>query len=214
MSIKAILFDLDGTLRDSRDLIWETTQHTLKTHGVEADREEYRHVIYHLNDIHALYPESGSLDSYHDVFRAYIRDKETTVFLYDGVEELLKPLQKQGLKLAVVSAARSAPDFIARQGLADYFATIVSGGDSKEHKPHPEPVFVATQRLGIRADEAIMVGDTTADIEAGKAAGVAATIGITHGFADRTMLEDVGADYIVDTLEELEQVILELTQVR
>lgn len=212
MAIKAVFFDLDGTLRDSRDLIWATTEHTLKQHGVDVGREDYRHVIYHLDDIHALYPESGSLESYHNTFRAYLEDNFKPALLYDGVESLLKTLHDQGMKLAIVSAARSAVEYMESVNLAQYFDTIVKGPDTKEHKPHPEPVFVATQRLGIRADEAIMIGDTTADIQSGKAAGVAQAIGVTHGFADRAMLDDAGADYVADSLKQLEDYLLDIIQ--
>lgn len=210
--VTALLFDMDGTLADSRDVIWEATEHTLAAHGVTAPRDAYKHVIHHLDDVHSLYPDSGEIASYHATFRAFIETAEKSVVLYEGAVALLESLKKQGYKLALVTATSRAVDRATEYGIAQYFDAIVGGGDCREHKPHPEPLFVATQRMGVRAEQAIMIGDTVADVQAGKAAGVAYTIGLTHGMHDQKMLEEAGVDYTVPSLSALQGLLLGLRQ--
>jgi pyrophosphatase PpaX len=82
------------------------------------------------------------------------------------------------------------------------FDAVVAAEDSERHKPEPDPVLVALERLGAGPEGACYVGDSPFDVESGRAAGVL-TIGVTWGFFARAPLEESGADVIVDTPAEL-----------
>lgn len=204
-AIKAILFDLDGTLYNSGDAILSAVERTLTSYNRTFDREVIARQAHSLRAVHELaglssVPYEEFRDKYHD---AYESDQLSAILWYEHVQDVLDTLRDEGLLLAIVSSSKFARQIIDEHELSDYFDVVVSGGDVSEHKPHPEPIFLATQRLGIRADEAIMVGDMIVDVQAGKAAGVARTIAVTHGMGDRADLVATNPDHIIDSLAEL-----------
>jgi phosphoglycolate phosphatase-like HAD superfamily hydrolase len=77
----------------------------------------------------------------------------------------------------------------------------------KRGKPHPEGLDRLLERLSVKPDQTIMVGDAAPDIQAGRAAGVAATIGVTHGFGTHEELQAAGADYLIDSLTALSEIV-------
>jgi HAD superfamily hydrolase (TIGR01549 family) len=126
------------------------------------------------------------------------------VAAYEGLHELLAHIRMRGMKLGIcTNRGRGAEDLLKQLGIFKDFDTIVTADDVKKHKPDPEGVLQALENINCAASNAVMVGDTTADIGAGKAAGVAFTIGVTHGFSDESVLREVGADYIVHHLTEV-----------
>ena len=80
---------------------------------------------------------------------------------------------------------------------------MLDASDVVNHKPHPEGVLKVLELLDVSPAHAVMVGDTIVDIKAGKNAGCAMTIGVTHGFGTRTQLQEAGATHVVDALEEM-----------
>lgn len=92
-------------------------------------------------------------------------------------------------------------------GVLRNFNVVIDGGYVKNHKPHPEGVLKVLELLNVTPGDSVIIGDTTADILAGKAAGCALTIGITHGLGTRESLERAGADHVVDSLHELIPII-------
>jgi pyrophosphatase PpaX len=105
---------------------------------------------------------------------------DTLVRIYPGVVELLEGLS--GYKLGVVTSKTTtlAARGLEHTGIARYFETVVGMDSSKRHKPDPEPVLLALDRLGVGADSAWFVGDSVHDMESGNAAGVA-TVGALWG---------------------------------
>ena len=101
---------------------------------------------------------------------------------YEGVPEMLATLAGHGHPMAIVTSKTTtlAARGLARMGIDRHFETIVGLDSSERHKPHPEPVLIALDRLGYRADEAWFVGDSVHDMESGNAAGVS-TIGALWG---------------------------------
>jgi|SRR3989338_8354110 len=93
--------------------------------------------------------------------------------------------------------------FDADGTLLDYFDAIVDSSDVEKHKPHPEGVLKVLTPLNVKPEDSVMVGDTTADIAAGKAAGCAQTIAITHGLGTRESLEKSEVDHIVTSLPDI-----------
>ena len=114
-----------------------------------------------------------------------------------GVEEMLKAIQGR-YPMAVVSARdeNSTMRFLTQFDLCNYFDAIVTGLSAPHTKPYPDPIFLAAGKLGVRPEECLMIGDTTVDMRAGKAAG-AQTVGVLCGFGEEPELRQLGADLIL-----------------
>ncbi len=204
--LKAVLFDLDGTLIHSVDHIVDCWQHTARTClGREMTREEIlptlgRTLYDAFEDI-----APGRSEEMYQVYRAHqVVTHDTAVTLVDGTRETLAALKEAGLLLGVVTAKRldTAMRGIDLFGLASYFDTIVTLEDSTKHKPSPEPLLVAAQKLGIRPEEAVYVGDARVDIEAGHGAGMG-TAWVTWGAGTLLNLQDVKPDFVFDRMDQV-----------
>ena len=113
---------------------------------------------------------------------------------------MLQQLADAGLKLAVFSSRKlTLVSSLQLAGIADFFEVIVQGDEVSKHKPHPEGLFKALAGLDVEPQYAAMLGDAAVDILAGKAAGVAMTIGITHGFGTPSELKATKPDFIVSS---------------
>lgn len=203
--IKAILFDFDGVLRDSRSAIWQAFEHTLNVHGVKPapSRNDLQPYIHHHKHVHREFANHVSLDDFLIAYDAKLVELWDTMKAYDGASEAVKQLHGKGYKIALVTSARRSKGLLADMGILEYFETIVGGNDTEEHKPHPEPVLLALARLGMDPDEAIMIGDMDADVLAAQAAGVRHTIAILDGLGTKDTLEAAGAEYIIDSVKDV-----------
>jgi pyrophosphatase PpaX len=139
------------------------------------------------------------------VYRAHQRKThDSMVTLVAGTRETLSALKDAGLLLGVVTAKRlqTAMEGLNLFDLAPYFDTVVTLEDTDRHKPSPDPLLVAAQRLNIRPEEAIYVGDARVDIEAGHAAGMR-TAWVTWGAGTLGNLDGVGPEYTFGTMSEI-----------
>lgn len=212
--IRAILFDLDGTIRDSAGAILPAIDHAFKANNIAPPGpDQLRPHAHSIRSVHAHLAAEVAFEDFITAYDGKLQELYGAIVLYEGAADLLKSLKDQGYRLAIVSSDRRAQAFLDMSGvISTYFEVVVGGNDTKEHKPSPEPVLLALEKLKLPADQAIMFGDLAADILAGKAAGVLATIGITHGFGGREMLEEAKTDYIIDSLNELPAVIKKIEQ--
>ncbi|MEO5953681.1 MAG: HAD-IIIA family hydrolase [Chloroflexia bacterium] len=204
--LKAVLFDLDGTLIHSVDHIVDCWQHTGRTClGREMTREEILPTLG--RTLYDAFEEiaPGRSEELYQVYRAHqIVTHDTAVTLVDGAKETLTALKEAGLLLGVVTAKKlvTAMRGLDLFDLAPFFNTIVTLEDSSKHKPSPEPLLVAAQRLDIAPEQAIYVGDARVDIEAGNAAGMR-TAWVTWGAGTLLNLQDVKPDFIFDSMSEV-----------
>lgn len=120
--------------------------------------------------------------------------------LHDHVEELLPILYRLGLKLALVTDDTTLLASLDRANMRRYFYSVVTPEHVSQAKPHPEATLLALKHLGVSPHEAVLVGDTTADILAGKSAQIAKTIAVTHGRATAEDLRAAGATHVVPHL--------------
>lgn len=172
------LFDLDGTLIDSTLLIMASFRHTMRTHlGTVPDDTGWR-----AGFGTPLRPQLRKFarDDHHaaqmvDTYRAYTNAHHDRLLKsYTGIAEALTVLRDAGVRLAVVTSKTHA---LARRGLRrcalnDYFGVLVGADDISRHKPHPAPVLAALARVSAAPVEAVFIGDSPHDIEAGRGAGV------------------------------------------
>jgi len=185
-TLRAVLFDLDGTLIDSIGLIVDAMHYAFEGFGgtVPADSAWMAGIGTPLYKQLALYARSPEeLDLLRERYRAYqFIHHDNVIKEYPGTTAVLENLHARGLVMGIVT---SKGDELATRGLEltglAKFLPVVIGADSvTRHKPEPEPVLLALERLGVRADEALMMGDSPHDISSGNAAGVA-TIGALWG---------------------------------
>lgn len=209
--IKAILFDLDGTIHDSRAVVFDCVEKTFSTFGFAAPTRTAIVAEVYAGSEHLFgrLAPAGRAPEMLTYFRDIYKTEQGKIMPYESAQKVLGQLHADGYKLGVVSSARAAEQFIHTHGLADFFDVIVGGNTTKLHKPHPEPVHFALKSLGFPPEQAVIVGDLPADIEAGRSAGLRASIAIAHGFGARQTLEQSKPDYFVDGLDELYDLISE-----
>ncbi len=184
-----ILWDLDGTLVDSRTDLVEATNVAMRALGyptVPFDRfsqmvgQGVRHLV-----TSALPPgaDPETVEEAIEIFLVwYRRHLADTTRFYPGLRE---GIARSKALHAVVSNKREdlCRSLLARLGTSDLFVRIVGGDTCPERKPHPAPLLAAMEGLGIARERVLMVGDSAVDIEAGKLAGVT-TWGVLWGFGD------------------------------
>lgn len=176
---QAVCFDFDYTLADCTDSIVAGFQHALTGLGWPApSREAVRGTVgYLLEDSYTMLTRDEDPD-HRAQFRALFsevaveRQRQETVLLPGG-EELLRGLHAQGVKVAIVSTKRGDTIEIVldRLGMANSVDLVVGSADVKRHKPDPEGLLFALNRLGVRPEDTLFCGDTVLDAGAAKNAG-------------------------------------------
>ncbi|MEK7509566.1 MAG: HAD-IA family hydrolase [Patescibacteria group bacterium] len=206
-AVSAIIFDVDGTMLDTREFILQSFEHALSKHGFRISnfRERFAKIVgLPLADCYAALAPVSNVHALCDTHREFQKQRFDLVAAYDGLIEVLSSLQKRGMKLGACSTrASELRSSLKHADVLHYFDAVIDGSEVTNHKPHPESVFKILEQLDIHPSQAVMVGDTPVDIHAGKAAKVAFTVGITHGFATEEQLDESGADKVVHSLREL-----------
>ncbi len=129
---------------------------------------------------------------------------------YPQVKETLSKIE--AYKKAVISNKREvlSKKVLEGLGLLKFFDVVLGSDSVSERKPSPLPIFELLKRFGVSKDEAVIIGDSNYDIEAGRAAGIK-TIAVTYGYRDREVLK--GADFIIDSFGEILRILPELDKV-
>jgi phosphoglycolate phosphatase len=212
--LKAVLFDLDGTLIDSRKDIASAANVTRRHYGLPALPDE---TIgnYVGNGIMVLLEKSiessdpHRLKEAHQIFKAHYRDHavDATV-VFPGAFDLLGMLKKKNVKMGVVSnKPQEFTDLILKKlGLSDYFEVSFGPEATVNKKPHPEPLLTALERMGAKPSEGVMIGDSAVDIEAARAAKMLVGV-LTHGYGSRETLSVADPDWMVDSLAEFIEIL-------
>ena len=211
--IRAVLFDLDGTLMDSTDAIVNSYFHTFDTIG--EPRPERSVIIATIGDpLHKQFPTmtSHDVDECIRIYRAYYAEHSAAITtLLPGVEETLATLAERGIKLGFVTSKRreAAEMLLEHLGTLHYMDARIGPLEVTQHKPHPEPVQKAMEILGVSPEETVFVGDMHFDVLAGLAADVV-TIAVATGYQTRAQLEALNPDATCDTMYEVRDHILGL----
>lgn len=216
--IQAICFDVDGTLNDTDDLAVERLARLLRPlrwafAGGDARFAARRIVMWAETPGNALIsvPDRLGIDAGLMRTANYFNRHAKPMHhfrLIAGVKEMLDRLRGHYL-MSVVSARDEASTrrFLETFGLSEYFVCVAGALTVTHTKPYPDPIFWAAEQMHVPPEACLMVGDTTVDIRAGRAAG-AQTVGVLCGFGERRELERVGADLILETTPGLVDVLL------
>lgn len=206
-----ILFDLDGTVIDSVALIRESHRYAVRqVLGQDLpDATLVQNVGRPLIDqMRAFSPEHA--DELLRVYREWNHAHTAELLAaYAGIDELLAHLSAAGRTLGIVTSKSGPTVDLAFDVLPirHHFAVVVAAEDTERHKPDAAPLLAALARTGGDVARACYVGDAPFDLQAARAAGVAA-IGVTWGFFPRATLAALGPDALVDTPKALAQVLL------
>jgi pyrophosphatase PpaX len=202
-----VLFDLDGTVVDSGAIILASMRHaTREVLGSEHSDEELMEAVGGPGleaQLGAFDPER--VDELVRVYRAHNEPLHDTLEACEGMEDVLVRLHEEGRRLGVVTAKRRSTVELAfaRVPIAHLFETVVGGDETEKHKPDPEPLLLAAERMGVDPTTAAYVGDSPFDMRAAKAAGMFA-IAVTWGrIHDRERLEREEPDAIADAAGDL-----------
>ncbi|MBB6453592.1 pyrophosphatase PpaX [Salirhabdus euzebyi] len=210
MSIRTILFDLDGTLIDTNELIIASFTHTLNQYFPDKySREEILEFIGPpLKDsFEKVLPDK--VEEMIGVYREHnLHHHDSFVKAYDGVFETMKQLKEEGYQIAIVTTkiSETAKRGLAVTNLADYFDVIIGLDHVTHAKPHPEPIIRALEAFNGKASETLMVGDNSHDILAGKNAGVK-TAGVAWTIKGREALEKLNPDYMLEHISDLWKIV-------
>lgn len=202
--VKAVLFDLDGTLIDTNELIYNSFEKTFKDLlGLSLKKEDIiKFFGIPLKEAFVPYFKEGEEEKIMNSIK-YYRDineeiHDNMCFAFDGVKDMLNGLKERGIKIGIVTSKRE--DLAIRgmkiAGIYDYMDVIITPEKTTLHKPNGEPAEAACNLLGIEPKEAIMVGDSSYDILCGNSAGCK-TCAVEYSIIDIEKLKEVNPDYII-----------------
>ncbi len=206
MAIKAVIFDLDGTLLDTCNDLANSVNYALDKNGFPTHNPEMFKIF--TGDgtdvmITRALPESNrdaeTLKKVReDYFEYYNEHSGECTRPYDGIPELLKSLKERGIMLAVTS---NKIEFMTQSVIKHYFGDtfdfVTGQSENVPPKPNPLMVFNAMKSLNVEPSECLYVGDTGVDAKTGKNAGII-TVGVQWGFREREELIENGADAVID----------------
>lgn len=209
--IDLLIFDLDGTLIDTRRDLANSVNFALNTLDLPPLKTE--EVMSYVGDglkklIYRSLPKDrlGKIDEVIDVFRGHYRQHQLdfSVF-YPNVENVLKHFR--GKKMTVVSNKPEEFTRLILEGLriADFFEIILGGDSLPVMKPDPMPILYILKQLSVSPEKTAIVGDGTTDIEAGNSANVW-TCAVTYGLKEREVLLKTNPDFMIDDILELKRI--------
>ena len=197
MKKKYIIFDFDGTIANTNDVIIETWKATFKRfHGYEIETRKAE--VFFGETLRDTVTEQFPDYEYEEV-RDYYRDYQdnnstSSVYVFPGVGELIETLKQRGHKIGIATSrtTNSLGRYLRRLGIEHFPDVIVAMEDVTKHKPDPESVIKTLEKFGANPDEAIMLGDIKYDIGSANAAGVdSVLIGWSH-YVDEDAMQREG----------------------
>ncbi len=207
--ISGVIFDVDGTLTDSIETYYKVFADATSEFGLNIKREDVLDPMATGNLIwdHAIpqsLPDRGEIIKKITKAIVEIFPKEfSKVALFPGVGRIITGLSEASIKIgAVTSSWGPVFDPLHKASLSQYFDVYISREDGFPLKPAPDGILDCLKRMDVRPENAVIVGDTTMDIEAGKSAGTY-TIGVLSGLAQRSQMEAEPPDAIIDSVEDL-----------
>lgn len=214
--IKALCFDVDGTLSDTDDLYTQKVSRFFPRFVFKDPEHTARRFVMWVeapgNALLGIADTLGIDDEMIAVINWQSRHRKLSskkFLLVRGVDEMLKQLHGR-YPMAIVSARdeHGTLAFLAQFDLAKYFDVIVTGLSAKHTKPYPDPILLAAQKMNVPPENCLMIGDTTVDIRAGKSAG-AQTVGVLCGFGEEPELIKMGADVILEDTTRLLEILID-----
>lgn len=205
MNKKAVLFDLDGTLLDTKEFVYSAYEHALSFHGLEVTKREVLAPLIGQR-IEVIYQRIAPTHDTKLLIESHFAFQAKNFHLvksFPNILEVVTKLKKLGIKVGIVTTRlKNTLQTLKTGGLEPkLFEVIITGDKVTNPKPDPQGLFLALKKLKVKPSEALMVGDGAADIEMGKNAKVK-TIGVTWGFGGKNIKKSK-PDYVIDDIKEL-----------
>jgi pyrophosphatase PpaX len=212
VALSTFLFDLDGTIIDSIELILRSYRHTMALHRCNEPMPPDDMWIQGLGtplwaQFGQITEDKEEIERMVQTYRTYnLTHHDALVKPYDGVVDEIRRMKQTGGRLGVVTSKLrdGAMRGLRISGLDDVFDIVLGCDDVKNAKPHPEPVIKAVEELGVKRGETVFIGDSRHDMECGRGAGVQ-TAAVLWGPFDRPHLEDLAPDYWLEKPADLRQ---------
>ncbi|ETT56752.1 MULTISPECIES: pyrophosphatase PpaX [unclassified Paenibacillus] len=211
--IECVLFDLDGTIVNTNELILNSFMHALKENNLPVlTREQIIPLMgttlqQQLGAFSGLEPKD--IEVLERSYRSYNNaHHDELVRSFPDVNETMEELQRRGIKLGVVTT-KIRPNTLKSLEMFDllkYMETIVTVNDVTHPKPHPEPVLTAVANLGVDPAKTLMVGDSAVDIQSAKAAGVRVAA-VAWSLKGEAVLRTYEPDYIIQEMKDLYSIV-------
>jgi pyrophosphatase PpaX len=206
-NIRTMLFDLDGTILDTNELIIRSFVEALKGVAVEGFGREHiiptmgEPLIDQLRRFSGLEEVSHLVDAYREI---NLRLHDDLVKPFEYVVEVLRNLHGKGIQIGVVTTKMrlTTEKGLKFVGIDEYVDAVITIDDVKNPKPHPEPVNKAIALLGADPETTMMVGDSVVDIKSAVAAGTVA-VGVAWSLKGEKLLSEAGAHHIIHDMRDL-----------
>lgn len=211
-SIKAILFDLDGTIIDTYDLILTSMRYALeKVLGKRYPESQLMHKVGQPLRTQ-MYDYTDSDETVDELLRVYREHNKIhqgeLAKSFAGTKESLDALKRSGFPLGIVTSKMHIPALrgLKQFELEEYFDFIIGSDDCEKHKPDPDPVLYGAKLMKVDPEFCIYVGDSPYDIQAGNAANMH-TIAALWGMFSRDVLEKEQPDQLCESITELPKIV-------
>jgi pyrophosphatase PpaX len=206
-----VVFDLDGTLVDTIGLIVDSYQYAFET-VLGSLEDEARIRAWIGQPLIRAFREASPRDAerLYETYREWNHaNTERLIRRYAGIDRLLRDLSGAGVAVAAATSKRRASAEMAADltGLSSHLDVLVTMEDTVLHKPDPEPLLLAVNRLGATPTEAVYVGDAIVDVQAARNAGMAA-VAVTWGAGVREQLEAMAPTVVAETVDDLREALL------
>ncbi|UCG62125.1 MAG: HAD family hydrolase [Candidatus Zixiibacteriota bacterium] len=210
MTVRNVVFDLDGTLIDSSDGVVEAVNYSLRKMGEAEQRPEVikAFIGYPLSQMYPQFTRAPVRELYRHFQQKAAETVVSSTDILPGVELTLHRLKATGFQLAIASTKiRRHIDGIVEKFCWHDLISAYSGGDEVEKvKPDPEILLLTLRRMGAMPAETIVVGDTVNDVLAARAVPMK-VVGINSPYGGREKVIDAGPDYFIDSIEELVELL-------
>ena len=214
-NIDTVLFDFDGTVMNTNDVILQSWQHTFRAlRGREEDPEVLLKTFGEPLEttMKKFFPEIPVEESI-KVYRSFHYDNfGDLISVFPGMDDLIAEVKRRGYRLGLVTSRlyNTTMQGLEKYGLKEYFDVIVTANDTTKHKPDPEPVNITLEKLGAKPENSIMLGDTLFDLMCAKNADVRSVLvswSLALSGKTKEDLGDAAPDYILEKPEDLLEII-------
>jgi HAD superfamily hydrolase (TIGR01549 family) len=204
-----IIFDVDGTLTSTNDLIFESFRYISNKYFKKAlTNEEIMSLFGPTEDVILKEWSSGNYDKIRKDYYSFYKDNHYMADLYPGIKDILAYIKLKGVLLSIYTGKgrEAAAITLKKLGIFEYFDMIMTGDDVKEHKPSAEGINNFVVKFNLDKKRVLMIGDSPADVIAARAAGVKVASVVWDSYV-KDEVHDLDSDYLFRTVKDLDNFI-------
>ena len=171
---KYVIFDVDGTILDTEKAILKSLQKVLKEEGQDYQQEDLRFALGIPGDATLQRLGIPDIERVSPKWSKTVLEFSQEVHIFDGLKEVIEALSASPIRTGIVTSKtkQEVIDEFDPFGISNHFEHIICATDTKNHKPHPEPLLVCLEKMKAIKDESIYIGDSIYDMQCAKSAGV------------------------------------------